>query len=352
MALVHDDLMQWGGAERTLLAISEVFPEAPIYTSIYDSKNRLIKKKFADKKIITSFVQNLPAWRKLYRAYLPLYPIAFEQFDLSDYDLVISQTTRFAKSVITKPETRHVCYCHTPPRFLWNYSGEKTASWLNPVLSLLRVVDLVSSFRVDRWFSGSRNAAKRMKKVYRVNSEVLYPFVDLDSFKDVKTVEGDYYVVIARLNPYKRIDLAVEAFNQSGKKLKIIGVGPMLSVLKLKAKKNIQFLGSLEEKELIAVLAGSRGLLVCGEEDFGLTPLEAQALGKGVIAYGKGGVRETVVEDKTGVFFDSQDSKSLNGAIDRFEKLRIDPKKCLENAALFSKEKFQNRLLELLDQTQ
>ncbi len=275
IAIVHDDMVQWGGAERMLLAISELFPEAPIYTSVFDKENKLLKKHFAGKKIITSFIQKIPGWRKFYRELFFLYPLAFENFDFSEYDLVISQTTRFAKSVITKPGTKHICYCHTPPRFLWGYSGEKIPKILDPILSLLRIYDVISAKRVNQFLAGSKNAQRRIKKVYHEESEVLYPFVDLERFKGLDIKDGDYYLLISRLNAYKRVDLAVDVFNANGKKLKIIGTGPLYNDLKSKAHSNILFLGNVSEEELLQELAGSKALLVLAEEDFGLTPLEA-----------------------------------------------------------------------------
>src|SRR3989344_5672572 len=177
VAIVHDDLVQWGGAERVLEGICEIFPEAPIFTSVFDRKNLELKKRFGNKKVITSFLQKLPGWKSLYKPLLPLYPIAFEQFDFSKFDLVISHTTRFAKCIITKPTTKHICYSHTPPRFLWNFSGEKYSKYLNPLFSKLRILDRVSSKRVDHFLAGSDNAKRRIKKIYKTNSKVVYPFI-------------------------------------------------------------------------------------------------------------------------------------------------------------------------------
>src|SRR3989344_7089135 len=194
IALVHDDLIQWGGAEKVLAEISNIFPDAPIYTAISDLKNPHLARNFKGKKIFTSFLQKLPMHVRLYKALLPLYPIAFEQFDFSQYDVVLSHTTRFAKSIITKPETKHICYIHTPPRFLWNFSGEKTHWFLEPFFNNLRKFDLISSKRVDYWVAGSKNCQKRLKKIYGVESNVLYPFVDVEDYNQVKSFNGDYYL--------------------------------------------------------------------------------------------------------------------------------------------------------------
>ncbi len=350
VAIVHDDLVQWGGAERVLLAISELFPEAPIYTSVFDKQNKQLAKYFGEKKIITSFMQNIPGWREFHKALLPLYPIAFEQFDFSSFDVVISHTTRFAKSIITKPGTKHICFCHTPPRFLWNFSGEEHSKIISPYLSLLRIYDQITSKRVDTFLAGSENAKRRIKKVYNVDASVCYPFVDLDAYKNIESFNGEYFLVIARLNSYKKVDIAVDAFNKSGEKLKIIGVGPKRGELQRKAKKNIEFLGGVTEEVLKNVIAGCRGLIVTAEEDFGLTALEAQAAGKGVIAYGTGGSLETVIDGQTGIFFDEQTRESLEAAIGRFKKITIDEQKCKKNAESFSKKKFQIHFLQLINE--
>lgn len=350
VAIVHDDLVQWGGAERALLGICELFPEAPIYTSVFDKANKNLTKQFSGKKIITSFMQKIPLWRTFYKALLPLYPIAFEQFDFSEFDLVISQTTRFAKSVITKPDTTHISYIHTPPRFLWNFSGEKPRGMLSLYLSFLRVYDQISSRRVDFFIAGSKNSQKRIQEIYKRESSVCYPFVDLDQYKEIEGFDGGYFLLISRLNSYKRVDIAVEAFNNLGERLKIVGVGPEAGKLKRIAKSNVEFLGGVSEDNLIKLLAGCRALVVTAEEDFGLTPLEAQALGKGVIAYGVGGALETVVEGKTGVFFKEQTKESLEDAIKRFLNIKIDPKICKEQAGQFSKKVFQDRLLKLINE--
>jgi glycosyltransferase involved in cell wall biosynthesis len=341
VAIVHDDLVQWGGAERVLEAICEIYPDAPIFTSVYDSKNKELKKRFGDKKIITSFLQKLPFWKSFYKALFLFYPIAFEQFDFSEYDLVISHTTRFAKSIITKPETSHICYCHTPPRFLWNLSGYHEYSWLKPIFNALRKYDQISSKRVDYFLAGSENAKQRIKEIYNADSMVVYPFVDLERFKNIESFDGGYFVVIARLNSYKRVDLAVEACKNLGLPLKVIGVGPEIERLReIGDKRNIEFLGSVSDELVAQVLAGCRALIVPGIEDFGITPLEAQALGKGVIAYKEGGTLETVIEGKTGLFFNGQTIMSLSEVLASFDPARFNSDNCRKNAAKFNKQSF------------
>ncbi|MDO8638775.1 MAG: glycosyltransferase [Candidatus Daviesbacteria bacterium] len=343
IALVHDDLVQWGGAERVLEALSEIFPEAPIYTLVYDKENKILKEKFGSKKIITSFIQKIPQWKKIYKPSFFLHPLAFEQFDFTGFDLVISQTTRFAKSILTKPETKHICFCHTPPRFLWGFSGEKKHWYFN----FLQKFDKVSSYRVDSWIAGSKNAQNRIKQVYGFDSKVTYPFVDIEKFKDVVPFDGGYLLVVSRLNAYKRIDLAIKAANQLKMPLKIVGIGPEIGNLQKIAHKNVEFLGMLDEKMLNLVLSGCKALIIAGEEDFGLTSLEAQVLGKPVIAFKKGGALETVLEGETGYLFEEQTVSSLEESLKLLEKNGYNQERCLTQAKKFSKQKFMKEFRDL-----
>lgn len=322
VALVHDDIVQWGGAERVLLGLSEIYPDAPIYTSVYDKENPLLAP-FQTKKIITSFLQKIPGWKNLYKTLLPLYPLAFEQFDFSEFDLVISHTTRFAKSIITKPKTLHICYCHTPPRFLWHFSGYGNYGLGEVLMTKLRLYDTVAARRVDHFIAGSLNAKKRIEKVYRMDVEVVYPFVDLERFKEVEGFDGGYFVTIGRPNKYKKIDIIEKACRQLGVELKVIS-------------------GGFSDEIVVQILAGCKALIIAGIEDFGLSSLEAQALGKPVVAYAQGGVLETVEEGKTGIFFRQQSEKSLISALKRLNSVKIDPVACRKNAQKFSKENFVN----------
>jgi glycosyltransferase involved in cell wall biosynthesis len=349
VALVHDDLVQWGGAEKVLAAISEMFPDAPIFTSVWDKKNQLLNSRFQNKKIITSFIQKIPGWRNLYRPLLPLYPIAFEQFDFSEYDLVISQTTKFAKGIITKPQTKHLCIIHTPPRFLWHLPADKSPFWMQPFFSKLRIYDQIVVKRVDHFAAGSYNCQERVRKIYQVDSTVLQPFVDEKLSKLAKPFNGDYYLLVARLNPYKNVELVVKTFNQNGLNLKIVGSGPESGKLHRLAKKNIQFFEKVSDNALASLLAGCKGLIVAAEEDFGMSALEAQLFGKGVIAYGKGGARETVIDGKTGVYFKQQSIESLQQALDIFETLELDSEACRKQAAAFSLAKFKANLKNIVE---
>ncbi|OGE34500.1 hypothetical protein A3H85_00820 [Candidatus Daviesbacteria bacterium RIFCSPLOWO2_02_FULL_40_8] len=341
IALVHDDLVQWGGAERTFYHLTQIFPEAAIFTSLYNKQNPLLTEYFAKKDIKTSFLQKVPGWRMLYKFLLPLYPIAFEQFDFSEFDVVISSTTRFAKSIITKPQTRHICYCHTPPRFLWGNKKILGGEWF-------KRYDLVSAKRVDDWIAGSKNAQQKIKDIYGVDSTVIYPPVDIEKLKDVEPFDGGYLLVVTRLNKYKRVDLAVKAANQLNIPLQVVGVGPEYDNLYRLAGPSVQLLGLVDENLLVKLLAGCRALLVCGEEDFGLTPLEAQALGKPVIAYKKGGVLESIIDGVTGFLFNEASISGIKEALDRLDKLGYDTIKCKEQARKFSVSVFRENFRQVV----
>ncbi len=330
VAIVHDDLVQWGGAERVLEGLCEIYPDAPIYTSVYDENHTELKKRFGKKKIITSFLQKIPGWKALYKMMLPFYPIAFEQFDFSMFDLVISHTTRFTKCIITKPGTIHICYCHTPPRFLWHFSGYGNYGLGEALMTNLRLYDQVCAKRVDFFIAGSDNARRRIKRVYGTESKVVYPFIDLERFKGVETFDGGYFVMIGRPNKYKRFDLATQALKKMGVPFKMIA-------------------GGLSDEMVVNILAGCRALIMPGIEDFGLTSLEAQALGKPVVAYKKGGALETVVELKTGTFFDEQTVEGLEKALLGLHAIKINPNDCLENATNFSKNKFIKNFRQTID---
>ena len=359
VALVHDDLVQWGGLERMLLGISEIYPEAVIYTSVIDWENPLIKEQFGVKKIKTSFLQKIPGWKILYKPLFALYPFVFEQFDLSGYDLVISITTRFAKSVITKPEQRHLCYCYTPPRFLWNFQSDNVPILARPILSSLRVIDRVSSVRVDHWIAGSKGASSRIQKIYHQPAVVVPGFVEVSDYSKWQAWDGNYFLVIARLNEYKRVDLAIKAFNKFVKirkekkwRMRIIGTGPKLNDLYQMASSEIDFLGAVTEEVRMDILSGCSALILPGEEDFGLTALEAQATGKPVIAFGKGGVLETVINKKTGLFFDQANEQSLLEALVLFCSSKFSSPEIKKNAAKFSKTRFKMKFSSAVDSLQ
>ncbi len=313
VALVHDYLNQMGGAERVVIAFHQMFPDAPIYTSIYDPQR--VDPVFQEMDIRTSFMQKFPLVTRHHQPYLPFYPFAMESLDLRDYDLVLSSSSAFGKGVITRPETMHICYCHTPMRWCWNYreyvEREQLGGMARRVLPFLitglRTWDQVSAMRVDHFIANSPVVAARIQKYYRRDAVVIPPPVEVSRFSFDPAIQGeDYFLIISRLIPYKRIDLAIEACNRLHLPLVIIGAGRDMERLKRMAGPTIRFLGRLSDEEVVHYYARCRAFLFPGEEDFGLTPLEAQACGRPVIAYGSGGSLASVVEGITGEFFYEQ----------------------------------------------
>ncbi|MDD5032243.1 MAG: glycosyltransferase, partial [Patescibacteria group bacterium] len=318
VALIHDHLAQDGGAERVLKILAEMFPEAPIYTLLYEKKNA--DKYFKDRHIETSIIQKLPGGIKHYQWYMPFMPMAVEFFDLRKYDLVLSNTSAFAKGVITSPSTLHICYCHTPTRYLWDYTHQyinelKYNKYLKKIISLIlnyvRLWDSQAAERVDIYIANSENIKKRIKKYYRREAAVIYPPAEIEKFH-ISESQEDYFLIGGRLAPYKRVDIAVEAFKKMGKRLKIFGDGVDLRRLKEIAggSKNIEFLGRVDDKAKAELYSHCQAFLNPQEEDFGITVIEAMACGRPVIAFRKGGATETVIEGKTGVFCDEQTAEA------------------------------------------
>ena len=349
MALVHDYLNQYGGGERVLGTFCEMFPRAPIFTLLYDEK--LTGRAFSDRQIHTSFLQKIPG-AKHYHRWLPmLMPLAVEQFDFSAFDLVISNSSSFAKGIITKPSARHLSYCLTPTRFLWDdshkYLDEFQQSGLikkfTPLfLNYLRIWDQEASARPDQLVAISNFVRERIKKYYQRDSLVVHPPVNTNKFKIYEEI-GDYFLMIGRLVPYKRFDLAITAFNELGWPLKIIGDGPQKKILQKMAKKNIEFLGLVSDYQLPAFYAQARAVIFPQEEDFGIVPVEAMAAGRPVIAWRAGGSLETIKEGKSGLFFDEQTSESLLAVLKKFNPLDFDPQEIKAGAALFDKEIFKEQ---------
>lgn len=362
VALVHDHLAQDGGAEKVLQVLMEVYPDAPIYTLLSEKNNE--DKYYRDRKILTSIIQRLPGGVKHYQWYLPFMPMAVEFFDLTDYDIVISDTSSFAKGVITSPHTLHICYCHTPTRYLWSDTHEyirelKYNKYFKKIISLvlnyIRLWDRSAADRVDEYIANSRLVQKRIKKYYKRSSVVIPPPVEVDKFNISRQESQEkYFLIGCRLTPYKRVDLAVEAFKKNGKKLKIFGDGPDIKRLKKMSEgfSNIEFLGRVNDKELRDLYAGCQAFLNPQEEDFGITCVEAMAAGRPVIAYRRGGAEETVIEGETGVFFDSQSSEELNRAIDSYYTSNFDSQAIREHALKFSKENFKKRILAFVEEKQ
>lgn len=356
VALVHDYLTQYGGAERVLEVFCELFPNAPIYTIIYDKK--LIEKKFPNRRIYSSFLQKIPFAKKHHRSFLLLMPFAVEQFDLSDYDLVISDSASYAKGVITLPETKHICYCHTPTRYAWDDSHKYIRDFPFPefvkkfipyFMTYIRSWDFQASQRPDIYIANSNFVAGRIKKYYKENPIVVHPPVDVDKFS-ISDVDKDYFLMVGRLLSYKRFDLAVSVFSKLGFPLKIIGDGPERKRLQAMASKNIEFLGALSDDDLRVYYQKAKALIFPQEEDFGIVPLEAMASGRPVIAYGSGGAKETIIDGVTGLFFDSQTKESLLDAVLRFEKFSFDKKKIREHSEKFNKDIFIKNIKKVIDE--
>lgn len=364
VAIVHDDFMQWGGAERVVLALSEIWPDAPIYTIAYNE--HVLPEGFPVHRLRTSFLQRSLFKKLLYPKCFFLDPLLFEQFNFNDYDVVVSSSSRFAKSVITQPQTVHIAYINTPPRFLWpvslNFSpqlyianflhklpfGTRTLSklLLKPILTLLRMHDFAAAQRIDYLIGNSKNVAWRIQKVYNREADYIHPFVELERFgKSVaQESQSDYFLIVSRLTEHKRIDLAVEAFNELGLPLKIIGTGPARASLEKSARSNVEFLGYVSDAEVVEYLYNCRAFVYPQEEDFGITALEAQAAGKPVIAFGAGGALETVVEGETGLFFYPQTKDALVDVLRKFDAMTFDREKIVRHVQHFSRDRFKQEM--------
>ena len=342
-------LNQYGGAERVLEVVHEMFPEAPVYTSMYWPE--ALPAGYRSWDIRTSFLNRLPLIKRHHQPFLALYPHGFETLDLDGYDLVLSVTSAFAHGVILRPEVTHICYCLTPARFLWQYAayaqreqlGRLARAVLPFILSGLRTWDAVAANRVDHFIAISRAVQERIRKFYRRPSRIIYPPVRTAAF-EVSGQVDDYYLVLSRLIPYKRIDLAVRAFNALGLPLVIVGDGRDRRALQRLAGPNVRFLGRLPDADVKRHLGRCRALIFPGEEDFGITPLEAQAAGRPVIAYAAGGALETVVEGITGAFFREPTPESLAEAVESFDPAACDPVAIRRQAERFDVTNFRGEL--------
>jgi len=352
VALVHDFLNQYGGAERVLEAIHELYPYSTIYTSLYDPTKLPLRLRNWD---IRAF--RLPRF-PLAKSYTFFYPILFENLDLSQYDLVISSSANFAKGVLTKPKTLHISYIHTPPRFLYHYPTEvnRRKIWflkpfLAPLDNLLRIWDYAAAQRPDFLVTNSRETAKRIKKFYGREATVIYPPASLPTPPDHQTTRppDNYYLVVSRLVEYKRIDLAIEAANRLALPLKIVGTGREEGRLKKLAGPTVEFLGLISDERLSELYRNCQAFIFPGMEDFGITPVEAMSFGKPVIALGEGGVLETVVEGKTGTFFAQETVESLVEVLKSFDPSKYKAKDCIAQAKKFSKEQFQKEFKKFVD---
>ena len=355
VALVYDRVNKWGGAERVLMALHELFPAAPLYTSVYNAKRAAWAKVF---EVKTSFLQKLSAAHSNHEFIPFLMPLVVEHFSFDEYDLVISLTSEAAKGILTKPGTKHICYCLTPTRYLWSgykdYLNTKVKQTLaSPFISYLRKWDKLAARRPDVFVAASEEVKQRIKKYYNQDADaVIYPPTNLkDKNGGDNKKNGDYFLVVSRFVPYKRIDLAIAACNALRVPLKIIGRGREEGRLRAMAGKTVEFVGSVSDGQLITYYKNCKALIFPGVEDFGLTIIEAQMFGKPVIAFRGGGALETVVEGKTGSFFAKQTKEALKEILITFNSKKFHPDTCKMQADKFSLRVFKEQFVKLVDRT-
>jgi glycosyltransferase involved in cell wall biosynthesis len=347
VALTTDWMDTFGGGERVLYELHRMFPDAPVFTTVHrpDALPPFMQRM----DVRTSFIQRLPGVRRSHMAFLPLMPAAFESFDLSGYDLVITTSSACAKGVLTPERTVNVCYCHTPCRYIWDLYEEYTRGHparplIAPVARWLRAWDRRSSDRVTHFVANSNEVAGRIRRHYGRGSEVIPPPVDVERIVPTGRDPDDFYLVVSRLVPYKRVDLAVAAATRLGRRLVVVGRGPERKRLRALAGPTVEFRGALTDAEVAELYARCRALLFPGLEDFGIVPVEAQAAGRPVIAYGRGGALDTVVDGETGAFFDSQSVDAVAEAMLRAEAAAWDPAVCRRNAERFDAAHFRQRM--------
>lgn len=354
ICFVHDWLTTYGGAELVLKTMLEIWPGTPIYTLIYDERGNC-RDIIRANEVKGSFINKLPFAKSKHRSYLPLMPLAIEQFNLSEYDLIISDSHAVAKGVITGPDQLHISYVHTPIRYAWDLQHQYLAQagldkgiksfFARSLLHYIRLWDMRTACGVDDYVVNSQFIARRIKKLYKRESTVIYPPVEIDRFSLMEE-KDDFYLTVSRLVPYKKVDVIIQAFNEMpDRKLVVIGDGPALKSLKKLASRNIEFLGFQDNQALASTMQRAKALIYAAEEDFGIVPVEAQACGTPVIAYGKGGVLETVIEGETGYFFQEQNAPSLVQAVETFEqKDKLDCRKIQKNTKRFSKDRFMKEM--------
>lgn len=353
LAIVHDYLIQMGGAERVVAAMAQAFPQAPIYTSATDRDH--LSPEFLGREIINSWADRLPGIQKSFKKFFPLYPFAFRSFKPLDADVAWISSSGFAKWIPVKANVKTICYCHTPPRFFWNSDGYVEAELGNSMvgrsakvfLSLLRRWDYACAQRIDRFVANSRCVQERIWECYGRNSTVIHPPVDVDRFSVAPDPEN-YYLVLSRLIGYKRIDLAIEAFNRLGERLIIVGDGPDRARLEALAGPSISFLGRVSDREINRYLERCRALIFPGLEDFGIAAVEAQACGRPVIAFAGGGALETVIPSETGFLFQEQTVDSLVEAVSRSKTVNWSVQRIRANALNFSKDIFLEKMRALI----
>lgn len=354
IALVHDYFTQTGGAERVVEVLHRMYPDAPIFTTV--SFRDKLWPGLLDADIRTSWMQRVPFVKTAYRAFFPLYPQAIESLDLSDYDLVISSSSAYAKSAIPRPGAAHVCYCHTPMRFAWSYDayvdregfGGLVRAVLPPLIMRVRDWDLRTAGRVTQYVANSSAVRERIRKCYGVDAEVVFPPVGVERY-EISPEQDDSYLIVARFVPYKRLDLAIEAFNRMGRRLRIVGGGPGRKALEAMAGPTIEFAGRLSDAEVAEAFARCRGLIFPGEEDFGIAPLEANASGRPVVAYAAGGALDTVIDGVSGVHFHEQTVEALCAAVERCEATAWDAAAIRRHAEGFSEAHFREHFAAVVE---
>ena len=351
-ALIHDWFSTYAGAEKCVESFTNVWGDFEIYSLIDFLSGTDRDKILKGKRAHTSFIQKLPFAKSKYRNYLPLFPLAIEQFDLSGYDVVLSSSHAVAKGVLTHSNQLHIAYVHTPIRYAWDlYHQYLRESGLDRglkgmlakyFLHKIRIWDAASANRVDHYVANSRYIARRIEKIYGKPSDVIYPPVDVDKFT-LREAKEEFYLTASRMVPYKKIDLIVEAFSQTDKKLVVVGDGPDMAKIKSKAGKNVELLGFADDEAMRDLMGRAKAFVFAAEEDFGITPVEAQACGTPVICFGRGGARETVIDGESGLYFMEQNVKELLDAVAKFEQNRdkFEPVKIRENSLRFSRARFE-----------
>jgi glycosyltransferase involved in cell wall biosynthesis len=352
VALVHDFLVDVRGAERVFLALCDVFPQADLFTAVYDEQGT--EGRFAHRAVHTSYLQRVRPNARTFRALLPLYPAAMESLDLRGYDLVLSSSSAWAHGVIPDEDAVHVCYCHNPFRYAWNARQETLAgrgplgrAALGAVFQRWRQWDWIAAQRVDAYVANSQTTRRRVARYFGREATVLHPPVDLERF--TPAAPGAAYVVLSELMAHKRIEIAVRAFNELGVPLVVVGNGPDARRLHRLAGPTVSFTGRVSDAEAAHILARARALVVTATEEFGIAAVEAQAAGRPVIAFRKGGVRETVIDGITGAFYDEQDPAVLAAVVRRFDALAADPQACVDNARRFDVAHFRHGVRAIVD---
>lgn len=355
VAIVHDYLIQMGGAERVVELLHRMFPDAPIYTAVADEKRLWPGLRGAD--IRTSWMQHLPGVKKRFKHYFMLYPLAVESWDLKGYDLVISSSSAYAKGVRVSGDTLHVCYCHTPMRFAWDFERYMAASEAGPwqrrlagwLMPALRRWDRANTRRVHHLIANSTTVLQRIRAIYNRQASIIHPPVNLSRFRAAKSAPGDYFLVVSRLVSYKRIDLAVEACTRAGKKLIVIGDGPDRPRLEAMAGPTVRFLGRLDDEQITHYMQHCQALIFPGLEDFGITPLEVNACGRPVLAFRGGGALDTIEPEVNGLFFAKQTAEDVAEGLERVAAFRWDAEKIRRHAEKFGEETFVRKMESLLE---